>query len=85
MKQIIKFIDTDVDGCGTNIEIMIQIKGKHEITNGVIRRIEDVIEKYKKDNEGEWDTDSIIITACEHLKTEGYTCCYIAEDATIEF
>lgn len=85
MKQIIKFIDTDVDGCGTNIEIMIQIKGKHEITNGVIRRIEDVIEKYKKDNEGEWDTDSIINIACEHLKTEGYTCCYISEDATIEF
>ena len=54
MKQIIKFIDTDVDGCGTNIEIMIQIKGKHEITNGVIRRTSNVIEKYKKDNKGEW-------------------------------
>lgn len=85
MKQIIKFIDTDIDGCGTNIEIMIQIKGKHKITNGIIQRTSNVIEKYKKDNKGEWDTDSIIMTACEHLKTEGYTCRYISEDATIEF
>ena len=85
MKQIIKFIDTDVDGCGTNIETMIQIKGKHEITNEVIRRTEDVIEKYKKENKGEWDTDSIIMIACEHLKTEGYTCYYIVENAIIEF
>lgn len=85
MKQIIKFIDTDVDGCGTNIEIMIQIKGKHKITNEIIRRTEDVIEKYKKENKEEWDTDSIINIACEHLKTEGYTCYYIVEEATIEF
>ena len=85
MKQIIKFIDTDVDGCGLNIEILIQIKGKHKITNEVIRRTEDIIEKYKKENKGEWDTDSIINIACEHLETEGYICYYIVEDATIEF
>ena len=27
MKQIINFIDVDVDGCGTNVETMIQIEG----------------------------------------------------------
>ena len=34
MIQILKFIDVNVDGCGTNVEEMIQIEGKHELTNG---------------------------------------------------
>ena len=85
MKQIIKFIDTNIDGCGTNVESMVQIEGKHELTNGVIQRTKDAIEKYKKENNGEYDTDSIIDAACEHLESEGYMCDYISEDATIEF
>lgn len=85
MKQIIKFIDTNVDGCGTNVESMVQIEGKHELTNGVIQRTKDAIEEYKKENNGEYDTDSIIDVACEHLESEGYMCDHISEDTTIEF
>lgn len=85
MKQIIKFIDVNIDGCGTNVESMVQVEGKQELTNGVIQRTKDTIEKYKKENYGEYDTDSIIDVACEHLETEGYMCDYISEDATIEF
>lgn len=48
MKQIIKFIDVDVDGCGTNIESMIGVEGKQELTNGIIQRTKDAIEKYKE-------------------------------------
>ena len=77
MKQIIKFIDVNIDDCGTNVESMVQVEGKQELTNGVIQRTKDAIEKYKK--------DSIIDVACEHLETEGYMCDYISEDATIEF
>lgn len=84
MKQIIKFIDANIDGCGTNVESMVQIEGKHELTNGVIQRTKDAIEKYKKDNNGEYDTDSIIDVACEHLESEGYMCDHISEDTTIE-
>lgn len=54
MKQIINFIDVDVDGCGTNVETMIQIEGDQALTNGTIKRIKDVIERYKKENYGEW-------------------------------
>lgn len=39
MKQIIKFIDADVDGCGTNVESMIEVEGKQELTNGIIQRL----------------------------------------------
>lgn len=48
MKQIIKLIDIDVDGCGTNIETMIQVEGKQELTSGIIHRAKAVIEEYKK-------------------------------------
>ena len=85
MKQIIKLIDVDVDGCGTNVETMIHIEGKHELTNGIIQRTKDAVEKYKKANDGEYDTDSIVDVVCEHLESEGYMCDYISEDATIEF
>ena len=85
MKQIIKFIDANIDGCGTNVESMVQVEGKQELTNGVIQRTKDAIEKYKKKNYGEYDTDSIIDVVCKHLETEGYMCDYISEDATIEF
>ena len=85
MKQIIKFIDINIDGCGTNVESMVQVEGKQELTNGVIQRTKNAIEKYKKENYGEYHTDSNIDVACEHLETEGYMCDYISEDATIEF
>ena len=85
MKQIIKFIDADVDGCGTNAESMIEVEGKQELTNGIIQRTKDAIEKYKKENDGEYDTDSIIDIACELLESEGYICNYVSEDVTIEF
>lgn len=53
MKQIIKLIDIDVDGCGTNIETMIQVEGKQELTNGIIQRVKEAINKHKKENCGE--------------------------------
>lgn len=85
MKQIVKLIDVDVDGCGTNVETMIQVEGKQELTNGIIQRTKDAIEKYKKECDGEYDTDSVVDTVCEYLKNEGYMCDHISEDVTIEF
>ena len=55
------------------------------IIDEIIQRTKDAIEKYKKENDGKYDTDSIIDAACEHLESEGYMCDYISEDATIEF
>lgn len=36
MMQIIKFTDVDIDGCGTNVEVYIQVEGKTELTNGIL-------------------------------------------------
>lgn len=85
MKQIIKLIDVDVDGYGTNVETMIQIEGKQALTNGIIQRTKDAVEKYKKANDGKYDTDSIVDVVCKHLESEGYMCDYVSGDTTIEF
>lgn len=85
MMQIIKFTDIDVDGCETNVEVYVQVEGKAELTNGIIERTKEEIEKYKEENSGEWDTDSIIDVACEHLETEGYMCHAVIPHYEIKF
>ena len=85
MRQIIKFTDINVDGCGTNIETIIQVEGKTKLTNEVIEKIKSVIEKHQEEYYGEWDTDTVLNAACEYLKTEGYICHYIIPDYEIEF
>lgn len=85
MKQIINFIDTDVDGCGTNVETLIQIEGEQALTNGAVKRVKDVIEKYKKENYGEYCTDDVVEAACEQLGREGYICEHLSADVAIDF
>lgn len=85
MTQIVKFIDVDSDGCGTDIDIYVKLKGKTELTDGVIERTKKVIEEYKQENSYEWQTDTIIDIACEHLETEGYKTETISYDYCIEF
>lgn len=83
MKQIIKLID--VDGCGTNEETTIQAEGKQKLSNGIIQGIKDTIKKYKRENDGVYDTSSIVNVVCEYLETEGYMCDYVSADVTIGF
>ena len=85
MMQIIKLTDVNVDGCGTNIETVIQIEGKAELTNGIIERTKKAIEKHKEEYPDEWDTDSALNAACEYLEAEGYMCHYVIPDYEIEF
>lgn len=85
MMQIVKFTDTNVDGYGTDVEVYVQVEGKLELTDGIIDRTKEEIEKYKEENSSEWDTDSIIDIACEYLETEGYMCHAIIPDYEIEF
>jgi len=85
MIQIIKMIDVNVDGCGTDIDAYIKVEGKTELTNGVIERTKKAIEKYKEENPYDWDTDTIIELACEYLKTEGYKAETTGYNYCIEF
>lgn len=71
VETIIKFTDVDVDGNGTNIDILMRVYG-NDITVGTIDRVKDAISNYKNENEGEWDTDGCIDAATEQLEAEGY-------------
>ena len=83
-EQYIKFVDKNVDGCGTDITIYCKVYG-NEITVGTVDRIKDAIYNYKNENEGEWDTDGCLDVATEQLKTEGYEVCWVNENAEICF
>ena len=83
MKQIIKF--TDINGFGGNIDVLVQVEGKFELTNGIIERMKKAIEKYQEENYDEWDTSGVIDAACEYLEQEGYMCDYVVPDYTIAF
>ena len=85
MRQIINFIDRDVDGNGTNVETLSQVEGKTQITAGVIQRTKEAIGKYKEECEGNWTTDDVVEEACLHLGNEGYMCDTITPDEVIEF
>lgn len=85
MKQIIKFIDVNVDGCGTDIDVYVEVEGTEELTNGVIARTKKVIEDYKEEYPYEWDTNTVIDVACEYLETEGYKANPTSYDYCIEF
>lgn len=60
-EHFIKFIDEDVDGCGTDVTVIARVYG-NDITVGTIDRIKDAICNYKNENEGEWDTDGCILS-----------------------
>lgn len=83
MNQFIKITDSDVDGCGTNLETSIQIEGE-SITNGVIARIKDAISDYKNECDGDWDTDGCVEAAWAQLEKEGYQCTFVDYAAEIE-
>lgn len=83
-EQIIKFIDEDVDGCGTNVTILARIYG-NDITVETIDKIKEAIYNYKNENEGEWDTDGCLDAAQEQLETEGYEVYWINPSIEICF
>lgn len=75
MKRIINFIDENVDGCGTDVSVYVQIEGDADITNGVLNRTKNVIEDYKAHNNNEYTTDDVVEEACRYLtEKEGYKC-----------
>ena len=83
-ENIIKLIDEDVDGSGTDMTVLARGDG-NDITVGTIDRVKDAISNYKNENEGEWDTDGCLETAQEQLETEGYKVHWINTEAEICF
>lgn len=70
MQSILKLIDKNIDGCGTDVEEVIQIEG-NPLTDDLIRDIEKVISTRKED--ADWDTEDILSAVWECLEGKGYS------------
>lgn len=71
MEQIIKLTDVNVDGCGNDVTTLVRVSGK-DITADTVDNINRAIGNYKKENEGEWDTNGCLDVAREQLESEGF-------------
>lgn len=70
MKELIKFIEENVDGCGTNAEVMYAVECGHGdfLTNGHRYRLEKELEEIKKQADSEdWDTDTMVEEAMKRV------------------
>lgn len=82
--KIIEFIDENVDGCGTDIKVLIKVTGSYDINEEKII-IKDKIKEFQEENIDEWDTDSVIDMVVEYLESKGYECTYIIPEIEITF
>lgn len=61
LNQIIKFVEKNVDGCGTDAEVTVLIQTDGLLTNGHKMRLEKAIEDIRIEWEGDdWNTDSVV-------------------------
>lgn len=80
----IEFKDCDVDGCGTDVSVIVEINSD-SLTNGTKERIKEEISNYKKENKENWDTYGCVNAASKQLEKEGYKVKYIIPTETISF
>ena len=86
LNQIIKFVETDVDGCGTNAEVIILVKTDMLFTRGHKERLEKAIEDIKNEwEDDEWDTDSVVEEAFTRVFGNDVEYEVILPDIEIEF
>lgn len=84
MKQVINFIEKNVDGCGTDVSVMIMVDTDLVLTAGHRERLLAAIEEIKNKLAGEWDTDTLINEAMVKVfDEEEYE--VLLPDLTIEF
>lgn len=84
--SIIRLIDENVDGCGTNIKTDMKITGQ-PVNKYLKEEIKHVITVRKRELGGEYTTDDILEAVENYLKSANYTVEYIriTPDITISF
>lgn len=66
---IIRFIELNVDGCGTNAEVLIEATGPNINRNAITQHIQRL-----KAESAYPETDSLVAETCDWLKTQGISC-----------
>lgn len=84
-EQIIKFIDKNIDGCGTDVEVWLKIKGPIVDEDSIVENLRKVITATKSSIE-DWDTDTVLDACVEYLKEQyDFECEYLSPEIEIEF
>ncbi|MBQ7673209.1 MAG: hypothetical protein IJT36_01590 [Alphaproteobacteria bacterium] len=84
--MIIKFSDVNVDGCGTNVDVLLEISNTltpHRAEE-LLNKIKFRIYTFKKIN-SDWSTDDVLSDVEILLKAEKLKFRWITEYMTIEF
>lgn len=69
--QIIRFVERDVDGCGTDAEVLVLLNTDLPLTRGHQERLINAINEIKEEwADDEWDTDSVVEEA--FIRVFGY-------------
>lgn len=69
MKQILRLIEENVDGCGTDVSVLLEIKGEKEVDT--IRLKNKILDE--KEQMEYPDSDTLFEIAAEWLEKHGYT------------
>lgn len=86
MKQIIKFVEENVDGCGGRAEVMVAIETEIPLTHRDKERLSKAIEDIRNEWEAdEWDTDSVVYEAIARVFGNDADYTIICPDITVEF
>jgi hypothetical protein len=86
LNQIISFVERDVDGCGTDVEVMALLKTDTLLTNGHRKKLENVIEEIRNEwEDDEWDTDSIVEEALARVFGTDVEWKAVIPDIEVEF
>ena len=86
LNQIIKFVEKNVDGCGTDAEVMVLIQTDGLLTNGHKMRLEKAIEDIRTEwDTDDWDTDSVVEEAIVRVFGTDAEVKIVIPDLLIEF
>ena len=86
LNQIIKFVEKDVDGCGTDAEVTLLLRTEFPLTNGHRERLEKAITDIREEWEPEeQDTDSVVTEAFTRVFGADVEVETIVPDIEVEF
>ena len=86
LNQIIRFIERNVDGCGSDAEVVVLLKTDRPLTSGHKTSLEHEIESIKREwEDDDWDTDSVVEEAIARVFGEDVVWGIVLPDLEVEF
>ena len=85
MLQIVRFVEQDVDGCGTDVEAMVWVETDADLCSGYTERLEQAVAETKRELVDEWSTDELIDGAMKRVFGDDVKCGGIWADIEVVF